>query len=96
MKTLLNIKTDKEVKEKAQRLAKELGLPLSAIINAQLKQLLRDRELQISAAPRMSKKLEEVIREAERDLYDKKTSPPFFLTQKGLSRICAPDEHPFS
>jgi len=37
MKTVLNIKTDVEVKERAQALAKHLGIPLSTIVNANLK-----------------------------------------------------------
>ena len=39
MKTMINIKADKEVKESAQRVAAELGLPLSTVINAYLKEL---------------------------------------------------------
>ena len=42
-KTLLSIKTDVEVKEAAQQVAAELGVPLSTIVNAQLKALIRDR-----------------------------------------------------
>jgi len=37
MKTLINIKTDRDVKISAQKLAKELGLSLSAVVNAYLK-----------------------------------------------------------
>jgi addiction module RelB/DinJ family antitoxin len=84
MKTLLNIKTDKEVKEKAQKLAKEIGLPLSAIINAQLKQFIRDRKLQIFAEPHMSNKLESVIREAEQDIQKEKNISPLFSSARDV------------
>ncbi len=78
MKTLINIKTDRDVKEKAQKLAKELGLPLSTIINASLKQFIRSRELCFSVAPRMTSSLEDIIKEAERDYNDgKNISGPF-------------------
>ena len=41
-KTVLNVKTDKDVKEKAQHVAKELGLPLSTVVNAFLKAYLKE------------------------------------------------------
>lgn len=89
MKTAINIKTDKEVKEKAQKLAKELGLPLSAIVNAQLKQFIRDKELHIFTAPRMSIKLEELIREAEQDLRGKKNISPVFSSAEAMDEYLA-------
>lgn len=45
MKTLINIKADKEVKEQAQKVAAELGLPLSTIINAYLRQFIQTKEV---------------------------------------------------
>lgn len=89
MKTAINIKTDKHVKEKAQKLAKELGLPLSVIVNAQLKQFIRDKELHIFAAPRMSDKLDELIREAEQDLRDKKNISSVFSSAKAMDKHLA-------
>ncbi len=67
MKILINIKADKEVKESAQKIAEELGLSLSAIINASLKQLVKNREVYFSAIPRMTTYLENIIKEAKRD-----------------------------
>ncbi len=40
---VINIKTPKKVKEDAQRVSADLGLSLSAVINAFLKQLIRNR-----------------------------------------------------
>ncbi|MAZ56593.1 hypothetical protein CL653_02280 [bacterium] len=47
--TILNIKTDKDLKVEAQSVAKELGLPLSTVINAFLRQFVRDKEVTFSA-----------------------------------------------
>ncbi len=44
-KTTINIKADKEIKEKAQKLARELGMPLSTVINAYLNQFIRTKEV---------------------------------------------------
>jgi DNA-damage-inducible protein J len=45
MKTMLNIKLDKELKEKAKKVARDLGLPLSTIINRYLKDLIHERRV---------------------------------------------------
>lgn len=66
-KVVINFKVDAEVKEQAKVLAKELGVPLSVIINAQLKELLRNRTLSISAQPTMTASLERLLAEVEAD-----------------------------
>lgn len=82
MKTIINIKADKEVKEGAQKVAKELGLPLSTIINAYLKQFMRNREAYFSIAPRMTPELEELIGITQRDYVKKKNISPLFSSAK--------------
>ena len=47
--TILNIKTDKKLKAEAQKIAGEIGVPLSTVINAFLKQFVRDKEITFSA-----------------------------------------------
>lgn len=68
MKTMINIKADREVKENAQELARDLGLPLSGIINAMLKEFVRNRSVSFSAVPRMTRALENVLGTVEDDL----------------------------
>ncbi len=41
--TVINIKTDQEIKKEAQKIASDLGLSLSGVINGFLKQLIRDK-----------------------------------------------------
>lgn len=49
MKTaVLNIKIDPKVKNEAQKVADELGFTLSAIINALLKDLVRNKSISFS------------------------------------------------
>lgn len=66
-KVVINFKVDTEVKEEAKKIAHELGLPLSAIINAQLRELIRTRMMSISAEPRMTPYLENVLEQVEMD-----------------------------
>ncbi len=86
MKTLINIKADKEVKEGAQALAKELGLPLSIVVNAYLKDFIRNRGINISAVPRMSRQLETVLGGVEKDLAVKKNISRPFSSAKDAGR----------
>ena len=43
MKTVLNVKTDKNLKEGAQKVSRDLGLPLSVLVNNYLRQLIETR-----------------------------------------------------
>jgi len=78
MKTLINIKADKEVKEEAQRVAAELGMPLSTIINAYLKQFIQTREIHFVAEgklkPAVKRRLDRLAKEAREG---KNLSGPF-------------------
>ena len=67
MKTQVNLKIDTSIKEGAQKRAKELGLSLSAVVNATLSQFARTGELELSAAPRMTPFLENLVKEARTD-----------------------------
>ncbi|HAS84969.1 MAG TPA: hypothetical protein DCS23_02790 [Candidatus Yonathbacteria bacterium] len=85
MKTaMINIKTDRVVKEEAQKLAAELGFSLSALVTASLKQFVRTREVQFSAAYRMTPYLEGVIKEVEKDIKAKKNISPAFTNMKDM------------
>jgi addiction module RelB/DinJ family antitoxin len=66
-KAVINFKVDEEVKDEAQKLARQLGIPLSAIVNSQLRQLIRSRKFMLDATPTMTPFLEEVLDQVERD-----------------------------
>ena len=66
-KTIINIKTEKTLKRAAQETAGEIGIPLGTIMNALLKQFVRDREVVVSSSLRPSRYLCEVFAEAERE-----------------------------
>ena len=46
-KTVLNVKIDREVKEKAQKLAKRMGIPLSFVVGANLREFVREQRVEI-------------------------------------------------
>ena len=86
MRTVVNIKTDREVKRRAQKVANELGLSLSAVINAYLKHFVREREVQFSVAPRMTSELEDILRGVEADIKKGKNLSPAFSSAKEMDK----------
>ena len=82
--TVINIKTDKEVKMGAQKVAEELGLSLSTVINAYLRQFVRNKEIHLSTAPHMSLELEEFLGRVEEDIRKKRNLSPVFSSGKEM------------
>ena len=68
MQTVIHIKADKEVKENAARAAKKLGLNLSDVINASLRNFIRTREVIFSDAPQMTPEFERYLERIEEDI----------------------------
>jgi len=67
-KTILNIKTDPSTKQQIQEFAAELGVPVSVIMNAQIKQMLRDRKIVLSTELEPTSYLEKIMEQVEDDL----------------------------
>ncbi|MEK7648754.1 MAG: hypothetical protein AAB400_02415 [Patescibacteria group bacterium] len=84
-KILINIKTEKEVKRNAQTLAKELGLSLSDVINAALRNFIRTREVYFSSIPRMTPELERIIGRVEEDIKKKRNISKTFTSLKDMN-----------
>jgi len=85
MKTIINIKADKEVKENAQKIAKELGISLSDVVNASLRNFIKTREVYFSAVPRMTEEFEYLVGKIEKDIIeDKNISPGFSSTKEAI------------
>ena len=71
-------KTEPEVKKKAQKLAKDIGISLSSLINAYLKQIIKTKTVSFSASDEEpSEYLKSVIRQAEENYKRGRTSPAF-------------------
>lgn len=87
-KTTINIKADKEIKEKAQKVARDLGMPLSTVINAYLNQFIRTREvhfyLEGELRPPVKKRLDRLQKDV---LRGNNLSPTFFDARKAVHHL---------
>jgi addiction module RelB/DinJ family antitoxin len=49
MNTTLTIKTPKKLRDEAKKTAEKIGLPLTTVVNAMLRQFVLDQEITLSA-----------------------------------------------
>lgn len=52
MQTTLTIKTDKKLRDAAKKTAQKLGIPLTTVINAHLREFVRNGHFEVSLEPR--------------------------------------------
>lgn len=84
MKTVVNIKVDKDIKIKAQELSNNLGISLSTILNAQLRQFVRDKAISFSVVPKMSEDLEKIVSATNADVDKKRNLSKKISSKKEL------------
>ena len=73
MTTVLNVKIDPSVKNKARKIADQLGLSLSGVVNVYLREFIRSESLSASLhGEEPSERLLEAMREAEDDYRHKR------------------------
>ena len=85
-KQVLNIKVDSDTKREVKKLAEDFGLPISVLVNAQLRQLLRERRVELVAPYNMSPLLEKKLAIVEQDLVRGKNLSPVFDSLKAMDR----------
>jgi len=84
MTTVIHIKADKEVKINAQNAARDLGLTLTDVINAALRNFIRTREVIFSDIPRMTPEFEEKLGPIMEDIKVGRNLSPAFKTAEEL------------
>lgn len=77
MKTLITVKTNSQIKKKAAKLAAQLGLSLSDIINVSLAQFVQTKTLKVGTEEKPGAALQKVIKRAEAELKAGKVSRAF-------------------
>ena len=83
-KIAISIKTDKEIKKNVQKIAEEIGISLSDVINASLRNFIRTREVYFSSIPRIIPEFEKFLGNAENDIKNKKNLSPSFDSAKKI------------
>lgn len=80
MKTAISLKIDVDVRDRAQGVARRIGIPLSMVVNQQLKQFADERRIEFYEPLVPNAKTRKLLDEALRDIRggrNDKFSPPF-------------------
>lgn len=78
MKAMLNIKVDKTLKERAQKVAKELGLPITTVVNNYLREFVEERRVVFSDHPMPNRRTRMELDAALKDVREGKNLSPAF------------------
>lgn len=85
---VVTTKIDPQTKKAAMETAAELGLPLSVVIKAFLKQFIRTKSVSFSAEDEIPNEyLKGLIRQAEDDLKAGKASPSFRTGKEAVAYL---------
>lgn len=88
MKTaVVNFKTDDVTKAKAQAVAKQIGIPLSNLLNAYLYELASTGSVHFTASEPMTEKMEKLIEEAEKEIAAGEISGPFETIEEMFAHL---------
>lgn len=83
---VVNIKTEKALKVQAHQVADELGLSLSSILNAYLRQLVRTRSVYFDAtSEKPTEYFMKVLKDSEKERKNGKSSPVFSNSKAAIS-----------
>ena len=75
---IINIKTDPKLKKEIKAVAKDLGLPVGTIINAYLRELVREQRVVFSAPPTLNQRTKQLLQSIDKDIRaGKNTDGPF-------------------
>ena len=78
MTTVLNVKIDDKLKKEAQEVAKIIGLPISTVVTASLREFIRTRSITISDPPRLKPEVEKQLLQLSKDARAGKNLSPMF------------------
>lgn len=81
---MLAVKVDPEVKQNVQDFAREIGIPLSSLVNAYFRHLLRTREVTFTDSHKMKPELEEMVGEVIEDIKHNRNLSPAFSTAEEM------------
>ena len=87
MKTVISVKVDKDVKEKAQEVAESAGITISMLVNSYLRQVGATRRIELYAPEQMTPGLEKLISEVEAEIAAGKVSDGFVSADDFLADL---------
>lgn len=90
--TVLNVKIDRKLKEQAQEVAKDLGIPMSIVVAANLRDFVRTRTVTMTDVPQLKPEIIAELAQIEKD-YKKRNdlSPAFTDIDQAIDWLAGDD-----
>ncbi len=84
-KTVISVKVDKDVRDRARRVSRQLGVPISMVVNQELKRFAAERRVEFRAPLIPNAKTRKILDEALKDIREgreDKFSGPFSTAEE--------------
>ncbi len=85
MKTVMSFKVNKEVRDKAKKVATRLGIPLSLVVSGALRKFGDEQRIEFALPLTPNAKTAKLLREAIRDIEAGRNLSPALRTPKEIS-----------
>lgn len=83
-RAIVNVKVNPITKKRAQKIAEQLGLSLSALVNAFLTDLIKTKKVTFHADEVPTPRVAKILRQAEKDRKAGKGSPLFYTAEEAI------------
>lgn len=88
---VVNVKVDPKIKKQAQKVAEDLGLSLSSVVNAYLRQLIKTRRVEFSDVRlELTPYAKRMLKQAAKDEKEGYISPPFSNAKDSIAWLNDP------
>ena len=87
---VINIKTDPKLKKELKEVAKGLGLPVGTIINAYLRELVRERRVVFSVPPPLNQRTKRLLQSIDKDIRAGKNAYGPFSPKEAMEYLDRP------
>ena len=84
---VINIKTDPNLKKDMRRVAQDLGLPVGTIINAMMRDVVRERRVVFSAPPALNRRTQRLLQSIDRDIKAGKNADGPFSPKEAVAYL---------
>ncbi len=84
---IINIKTHPKIKKELKKVTQKLGLPLGTIINAYLRELIREQRVVFAVPPALNQRTRKLLEQIDRDISKGKNADGPFSLEGALKHL---------
>jgi addiction module RelB/DinJ family antitoxin len=85
--TVISVKVEKDLKAKAQAVARRFGIPLSTLLGAYMHELVETGQIYFTAVEVATPETERILAQAEKEIAAGETSGPFETAEEAIEHL---------